>query len=138
MSRHVSARLRQVIREQFDNACAYCRSPQRLSAATFEVEHINPRTAGGETVVENLCLACPTCNRCKGERTAARDTGTGNVAPLFHPQRDDWSAHFQWSDDRSEILPLTATGRVTAQLLRLNRSAMIDLRRLWVRLQEFP
>ncbi|MBD2694826.1 HNH endonuclease [Anabaena catenula] len=30
---------------------------------TFEVEHIRPLSLGGEAIFENLCFACPSCNR---------------------------------------------------------------------------
>ena len=35
----------------------------------LEVEHILPMIAGGETTEDNLCLACPRCNRYKGTLT---------------------------------------------------------------------
>lgn len=41
---------------------AYCRTPEALTVTTFEFEHIIPLSAGGQTVFDNLCLACP-CNK---------------------------------------------------------------------------
>ena len=43
---------------------------ESLTVTTFEIEHIIPRSKGGETAFENLCLACPTCNRYKSDRLA--------------------------------------------------------------------
>lgn len=42
---------------------AYCLTAEALTATTFEFEHIQPRSAGGETVFVNLCLYFPNCNR---------------------------------------------------------------------------
>ncbi|MEQ8973314.1 MAG: HNH endonuclease [Coleofasciculus sp. C1-SOL-03] len=44
-----------------------------------------PRSAGGETVFDNLCLACPTCNRYKATRQTVPDPLTGESVALFHP-----------------------------------------------------
>ena len=46
--------------------CNGCRSefPFRI----MEVDHINPRSAGGADHVENLQLLCAHCNRVKGDR----------------------------------------------------------------------
>ena len=76
MSAYVPADLRRRVREHFSSCCAYCHTAERLTVATFEVEHILPRSSGGETVFENLCLACPTCNRFKATRTKAIDPDT--------------------------------------------------------------
>jgi 5-methylcytosine-specific restriction endonuclease McrA len=63
MSTYVPADLRRRIRARFADRCAYCLTAEALVAAIFEIEHIIPRSVGGETVFDNLCLACPTCNR---------------------------------------------------------------------------
>ena len=73
------------------NCCAYCHTAEDLTIVVFEFEHIVPRVLGGETILDNLCLACPTCNRFKADRTAAPDPATGEGVPLFHPQRDGWT-----------------------------------------------
>ena len=54
MSAYVPAVLRDRVREHFGNLCAYCRSAERLTVVTFELEHIVPRAVGGETRFENL------------------------------------------------------------------------------------
>ena len=50
--------------------------------------------------------------------------------PLFHPSRDLWGDHFVWSDDTSQMLGLTPTGRATIVRLRLNRFGVVNLRRV--------
>jgi 5-methylcytosine-specific restriction endonuclease McrA len=62
MSVHIPADLRRQIRAHFAKCCAYCHTAEALTVVTFEVEHIIPLAAGGETAPQNLCLACPTWN----------------------------------------------------------------------------
>jgi 5-methylcytosine-specific restriction endonuclease McrA len=61
MSTYIPVELQQKIRTHFANCCAYCRTAEVLT-------HIQPRSAGGQTIWENLCLACPSCNRYKADR----------------------------------------------------------------------
>ena len=138
MSAYIPVDLQRQIRDCFANCCAYCRSAEHLSVAIFEIEHILPRSAGGSTVFENTCLACPTCNRFKADRVAAADPATGKEVSLFHPQRDTWTDHFEWNEDASEIVALTPVGRVTIAALRMNRSQLIRVRRMWVAMSEHP
>ena len=97
--------------------------------SSFCIEHIEPKAAGGPTRLENLAFACPGCNAFKGDKTAALDPATREAARLFHPRRDVWEAHFRWSADGLDVLPLTGIARVTVATLRLNRPALRNLRR---------
>jgi len=138
VSAYVPIELRQQVRDRFSNRCAYCRTAERLTVATFEIEHITPRAAGGETVFENLCLACPTCNRCKADRTEAMDPTTNDKVNLFHPHRNAWADHFAWNDQVTEIVGLSAIGRATIVSLRMNRPQLVRLRRMWIAIDEYP
>lgn len=138
MSVYIPADLARRVRMRFANCCAYCRTAEALSVASFEIEHIVPRSAGGGTIYENVCLSCPMCNRWKSDRTMAADSVTQQDVPLFHPQRDTWSDHFAWNADSTALIGVTPTGRATIGLLRMNRAAMTRLRRMWVALGEHP
>ena len=52
--------------------------------------------------------------------------------PLFHPRQQQWHEHFQWNEEGSDIIGTTATGRVTVTRLQMNRSIVVQARRLWV------
>jgi hypothetical protein len=138
VSAYIPVGLQRQIREQFCDRCAYCQTAESLTAATFEFEHIVPRSAGGETTWFNLCFACPTCNRCKAERQTFVDPVTGEQVELFHPQRQKWSEHFSWSDDGITLLGKTPTGRATIAALRINRPQLVRVRGLWIKLGEHP
>ncbi|CAN5867586.1 hypothetical protein BH24DEI2_BH24DEI2_05690 [soil metagenome] len=94
MSAYIPVALRKEVRGRFANLCAYCRSAEALAVVVFEFEHIFPLSAGGQTVLDNLCLACPSYNRYKGAPTQALDPETKTLTPLFHPHRDSWEDHF--------------------------------------------
>lgn len=138
MSAYIPVSLRQQIYQRFKGCCAYCKTSELLTTTTFEFEHIQPRSAGGKTVFENLCLACPSCNRYKASRQKVIDPETQKSVFLFHPQQQIWSEHFAWSGDATKILGLTAIGRATLEALKINREELIRVRKMWVTLGEHP
>lgn len=138
MSIYVPAALRRRVANHFAYCCAYCRTAENLTVAIFEFEHITPRSAGGETVFENICFSCPTCNRYKADRTNATDPDTQEVVALFHPHQDKWQDHFTWNEGSTEIIGLSATGRATIAALRMNRRQLIRVRRMWAAMGEHP
>jgi hypothetical protein len=57
---------------------------------------------------------------------------------LPHAHQDRWSDHFLWSDDKVERIGLMPTGRATIAAVKMNRPAMIRVRRMWVAMNEHP
>jgi hypothetical protein len=136
--RAVSAALRERVEHLDAGRCAYCRSLQEVELSPFEIDHIVPSSAGGPTEENNLCLACPSCNRFKAARQYAVDPLTGEIVPLFHPRNQRWSEHFEWAAGTLEVVGRTPTGRATLSLLRLNRPHALHLRHLWRRWRIMP
>ncbi|MBX3002115.1 MAG: HNH endonuclease [Caldilineaceae bacterium] len=123
----------QQVRQAAQNRCGYCLSPQRLVMARLEIEHIVPISKGGSDEESNLWLACPLCNRHKGNRTTAIDSETGNSVPLFNPRTQNWFNHFAWSNDGLRIIGLTPTGRATVVALHLDDDPdALFVRSFWV------
>jgi hypothetical protein len=60
----------------------------------------------------------------------ALDPVTGQTVPLYHPRRDRWLEHFAWNEDDTLVLGLTPIGRATVEKLQLNRSGVVNLRRV--------
>lgn len=137
MSVYIAAELRRRVRAHFFQRCAYCQSSEALTVVTFEVEHIQPLSVGGQTTFENLCLACPSCNRHKANRVFGV-TDEGTQARLFHPHRDRWLDHFDWSVNSTLIVGLTDIGIATVNSLRMNRPLLVEVRSLWVTLGKHP
>ena len=62
----------------------------------------------------------------------AIDPETGEMVSLFNPRTQTWSAHFTWSEDGIRIIPKTAVGRMTVDVLSLNDELRVRSRALWV------
>lgn len=127
--RRIPAKLRRQIKERAFGCCEYCACPESHATQSHSNEHILPETIGGETTSDNLALACQGCNNKKYNKTQAIDPVSSQIAPLFHPRKDDWSEHFAWSPNCLELIGLTPTGRATIAALDLNRPGVINLRR---------
>jgi len=83
--------------------CEYCRAPEVIFNFPFEVEHVVPRSRGGEDDEANLALACRSCNIFKAGHVQAADPVTGESVPLFHPRDDRWEDHFTPKTDTGVI-----------------------------------
>jgi hypothetical protein len=62
----------------------------------------------------------------KGTNLSGLDPKTKKLTRLFHPRLDDWNEHFANRD--GEIAGLSALGRTTVNLLRMNEDGRLQLR----------
>jgi len=138
VSVYIPVELRRRVRAHFRDHCAYCRTPEALTAVTFEFEHIVPSSRGGETLFQNLCLSCPTCNRYKSDRTSGASNPASVEVPRFHPHLNLWNEHFEWSSDTTLLIGQTQIGQVTIVTLKMNRPQIVRVRRLWTAMNEHP
>ena len=123
-------RIKLAVSESAGGICEYCRSRRDYSPDPFSVEHIQPRIRAGTGEPDNLALSCHGCNGHKHAKTEALDPVVRERVPLFHPRRQHWRDHFEWSDDFTLIVGLTGTGRATVEALQMNRPGVVNLRRL--------
>jgi hypothetical protein len=123
---HIPIALRRAVRERAGEICEYCLIPESITWALHTVDHIIAEKHGGATLSENLAIACALCNSRKGSDLASIDEMTGAIAPLFHPRRERWTDHCRLV--RGRIEPLSATGRATVRLLRLNEPQRVEER----------
>src|SRR5262249_16645667 len=126
----VSTRLKRAIARRAEECCEYCRSQERYALESFAAEHIMPQQRGGPSTLENLAYSCQGCNNHKHTKIHGYDPVTGEQAPLYHPRQQRWLDHFAWNEDCTLIIGLTPTGRATIGELRLNRSGVVNLRRV--------
>ena len=122
------------VAERAGERCEYCRAPERVFNFAFEVEHIVPRSAGGDDAADNLALACESCNLYKSDATTAWDAEEGQHVPLFHPRRDPWEDHFIFNHETGQVEGLSAVGRATIVRLKMNSAFQLRARRQWARL----
>ena len=127
---------RQSVEARAGGTCEYCRLLQAATGVTFHIEHLVPRSRGGETMMSNLALSCPGCNMAKADRTTGKDQ-SGKTQPLFNP-RDykpvllGWHLHFILERDSGLILPRTPVGEATVRTLRINDPARVFARKLQI------
>ena len=122
----IPARLRRMVVSRAGDRCEYCRLTQKGQEATFHVDHILPKVAGGRTAAANLALACVSCSLRKEARRSAIEPNTNRRVALFHPRRQRWRDHFRWEGFR--IVGLTSTGRATVAALQMNRPLILAIR----------
>lgn len=128
----MTAGQRETIRQQAGARCEYCRLPEfALAPGDFHLEHIVARQHGGNDESDNLAWSCMFCNLYKGPNLASVDPDSGRLTPLFHPRRERWAEHFQF--ESTQITGLTAQGRTTVWLLRMNSTVLVHLRKLLMR-----
>jgi hypothetical protein len=126
MTDYISASLRQLVTQRASGVCEYCRIHQTFSIYSHEVDHVIALKHGGQTNPENLVLACLPCNRHKGSDLTSLDPLTGEITPLFNPRTQIWSEHFLLNG--GFLQGLTATGRTTLFLLKINEASRLQLR----------
>lgn len=129
-SEKITPALREAAKKRAGGLCEYCRSPFKYSPGFFVADHVFPKSLGGKARLSNLAFACSNCNAFKGQKIKAVDPLTKRVVKLFNPRRQRWADHFEWSQDGSLIIGLTAIGRATVRDLRLNREELLNIRKL--------
>ena len=127
---YISAKIRKLVSDRAQNCCEYCLIPESLTLVPNQVDHVITEKHGGKTTEENLALSCSLCNQAKSSDIASMETETGDVIRLYHPRKDQWRENFQIEESNGVIYPLTTIGRVTIQLLKINRSACLPYRQM--------
>jgi 5-methylcytosine-specific restriction endonuclease McrA len=87
MSEPSRSTFRREVERRAQGRCEYCKSPAKYSTQTFSLDHILPRSQGGDRSLENLALTCQGCNNPKYNKTTSRDPITDQLVNLFHPRQ---------------------------------------------------
>jgi hypothetical protein len=136
MTSHIRAELRRLVHERAGGACEYCLIHERDTYLGCQVDHVVSEKHGGQTVLENLALACPFCNRAKGSDVGSFDDATGELVRFFNPRSDLWNEHFEIQGDR--IVPKSIVGQVTERILRFNLPERMLERRALTAIGRYP
>lgn len=129
-------KLRRLVIERAGSLCEYCLIHQDDAHFTFQVDHIVSRKHRGPTKADNLALSCLRCNVAKGTDQGAFVGRPPQLTRLYHPRQDCWPDHFHLSGVR--ILARTKIGEATVQLLDLNASDRLSLRRALAKVGRYP
>jgi hypothetical protein len=128
--RTLTAQELRLVIERAGDCCEYCRSRADFATQSFAVEHIVPLSRGGTNDSGNLAWSCPGCNGHKYNKVEAPDPIDGVFASLFHPRNQVWAEHFGWNDDFTLVIGLSLTGRATVAALQMNRTGVVNMRRV--------
>ena len=79
-----------------DGCCQMCGTEERLS-----VDHIVPRTLGGDDNPSNLQTLCSSCNSSKGGRFFDRGRTPPTLPGLYSPKNDS-NSHYRLSSDENQ------------------------------------
>ncbi|QQS46548.1 MAG: HNH endonuclease [Acidobacteriota bacterium] len=132
----ISASLRQEVIERAKGCCEYCLLHQDYTEAPHEIDHIVALKHRGQTLSENLALACLACNRNKGSDLAAPDPMNRQIVVLFNPRLQSWNEHFELMG--AYLLGRTPAGRVTVALLRFNDEVRVQQRQMLIAAGKYP
>ena len=133
---YVPAALKRAVIDRARNRCEYCLLHLDDVEFPHEIDHLVPVIHGGETVIDNLSLACLKCNRRKGTNLVAIDPVDRGVVLLFNPRQQVWREHFKIVG--AYLIGLTATGRATTALLMLNDETRIERRLALIDAGRYP
>jgi hypothetical protein len=122
--------------ERAKECCEYCLVSQLTDAGLHQIDHPIALKHGGQTVSENLALACVDCNLHKGSDLATIDWESEELIPLFNPRKQHWRDHFQL--EGAQIAGITAMGQATLRLLRLNDPERIEYRQVLIAAGLYP
>ncbi len=137
MSRsQIPATLRHFVYQRAKGKCEYCLIHEDDTPFTHHIDHIIPIRHNGQTIRENLALACPECNWNKGTDLTTFDPLKDEITLLFNPRNQAWNEHFRLENAR--IIGITPVGRATEFLLRLNDPARITERRALSAVGRYP
>jgi hypothetical protein len=136
--RKLSDAIQEQVRKRANFLCEYCHTAEAWQYIRFTIDHLIPVSEGGQNNLENLALACFHCNRRKSNKHTAIDNEAGQSVALFNPRHHIWAEHFIWSSDGLRIIPITAIGRATVDLLEFNRERIQRIRMADVTVMRHP
>ncbi|GAB4459477.1 MAG: hypothetical protein OHK0029_22140 [Armatimonadaceae bacterium] len=125
----VRSEIRELIRNRYNERCAYCGIQETDAGGRLTIDHFQPVSQGGKEELENLVYACHLCNTFKSDYWEMDEE-----ASLLHPLHDNLSEHLIESVTH-HLIPLSGRGRVYIQVLHLNRPELVEQRRLRYRQQ---
>jgi hypothetical protein len=118
---------RAATRRRYSERCGYCGVHESEAGADLEIDHFQPRSAGGSDDPDNLVYCCPTCNRFKGDFHPENNPSTPALR-LLHPLHDDLAQHMR-EDADCLLAALSPMGTFHIDRLKLNRPPLVALRR---------
>lgn len=135
MTSYVPVDLRRLVESRANGLCEYCLIHDADTYLGCQVDHVVAEKHGGQTISNNLCLACTYCNRSKGTDLGSLDD-TGDLVRFYNPRADRWLDHFRI--DHYLIVPTTPIGIVTARILGFDQIDRVTERIALHKIDRYP
>lgn len=155
-------RVRELLRRDFSNRCAYCESHLDFATSYPPVEHYRPKAGykdGNSSTLkrpgywwlayewDNLLLSCQVCNSQKGNHFPLADESKRNIRgqditqedPLIlNPIVDDPKEHIGFKCEYAVPKSDSIKGETTIKLCDLNRDELVNNRRdAWIEFNDY-
>jgi hypothetical protein len=127
---------REQVWKRANGRCEYCQIPQEFDVRPFQIDHVRAQKHRGASELNNVALSCLPCNAYKGPNVAGYDPRLNTLQRLFNPRVDDWNKTFRW--DGPVLVGMTAIGRATIEVLRINAADRVAHRLLLIEAGVFP
>lgn len=129
---------RETVESRAGRRCEYCRAPQPATGIRYHLEHVFPESLGGTDEVDNLALACPTCNYYKSNHLLGIDEKRFNWPAAVQSKERPMARTFDFDSSTLRLKGKTDTGKGTVNRFLMNNSMQLEARRLWVELELYP
>lgn len=83
---YISEALRKQVEDRANDTCEYCLIPIEETYFGGEIDHIISLKHNGQTILENLSLACQPCNRNKGSDLGSNAPATNILTRFYNPR----------------------------------------------------
>ena len=80
---YISSEQKRQIIQRADRHCEYCKCSMDYASNSFEMEHVFPLAADGDSSLDNLALACGGCNNHKHTKVDALYQSAKSERPCF-------------------------------------------------------
>jgi hypothetical protein len=117
---NLDADTREKVRQRANFCCEYCGIREIDTGGLLTIDHFHPTSKGGTNEPDNLIYSCVRCNQYKLDYWPPSD----DQLTLWNPRQEPSARHFRELDDGT-LYPLTPTGTLTLERLRLNRPPLI-------------
>jgi len=120
-------KIRQILNEEFDGKCAYCKSSIGVTSQGM-VDNFYPKSKYPDKAyqLDNLLLVCQICDMSKADYFPTDEKGE---PLLLNPRFEEYNEHIK-IDKTGLVTHLTEKGRITIDALNLNRPALVENRKL--------
>ena len=130
---------RPFVRADFVRQCAYCLMTETFASGeeNFELDHFRPRSRFPHLVNEflNIYYSCHPCNHTKLDHWPPEELEARGIR-IVDLCTDEFQTHFS-VQETGEWAGKTSSGSYTIDLLRLNRTNLVQLRK-WLMEAGFP